>query len=101
MATNFMTRSSAPQRRLSKQYRRTRGAKSLRWCRKLEKLSGDELRAKTNGVRERLARDEAIDDLLTEAFAVRARGLQRIMKMRHFDVQMIGGIALHQGKIAR
>ncbi|HXE50796.1 MAG TPA: DEAD/DEAH box helicase, partial [Ramlibacter sp.] len=65
-----------------------------------EKLSDDELRGKTQEFKERLAKGETVDDLLVEAFAVVREGSKRTMKMRHFDVQLVGGIALHNGKIA-
>jgi len=65
-----------------------------------EKLSDDELRAKTGEFRQRVAAGTELDDLLPEAFAVVREGGKRTLKMRHFDVQLSGGIALHQGKIA-
>jgi preprotein translocase subunit SecA len=65
-----------------------------------EKLSDPELRGKTDEFRSRVEKGEAIDDLLPEAFAVVREASKRVMKMRHFDVQLMGGIALHQGKIA-
>ncbi|MHB8814679.1 MAG: preprotein translocase subunit SecA [Steroidobacteraceae bacterium] len=65
------------------------------------KASSDEaLRAKTEEFRQRLREGAALDDLLPEAFAVVREAASRTLKMRHFDVQLIGGIALHQGKIA-
>lgn len=66
----------------------------------LEKLSHDELQAKTGHFKERLLAGEALDDLLPEAFAVVREASKRTTGMRHFDVQMIGGMVLHQGKIA-
>ena len=66
----------------------------------LEKLSDDQLRAKTTEFRERLAKGETLNDLLPEAFAVAREGGKRVLKMRHFDVQMLGGMVLHNGKIA-
>jgi preprotein translocase subunit SecA len=66
----------------------------------LESLSDDELRAKTQDFRDRAAAGESLDALLPEAFAVVREGSKRVMKMRHFDVQLAGGIALHNGKIA-
>jgi preprotein translocase subunit SecA len=66
----------------------------------LEKLSDDELRAKTPAFRERLAQGSTLDQLLPEAFAVVREASKRTLKMRHFDVQLIGGMVLHQGKIA-
>ncbi len=67
---------------------------------KFEALSEEALKAKTQEFKTRLAAGEQIDDLLPEAFAVVREASKRIMKMRHFDVQLMGGIALHQGKIA-
>ena len=66
----------------------------------LEKLSDADLAAKTVQFRERLAQGATLDDLLPEAFAVVREAGKRTLKMRHFDVQMLGGMALHQGKIA-
>ena len=66
----------------------------------LEALSDDALRAKTGEFRDRLKRGESLDSMLAEAFAVVREAGKRVMKMRHFDVQLIGGITLHQGKIA-
>jgi preprotein translocase subunit SecA len=66
----------------------------------LEGLSDEGLRAKTGEFKERLAKGETLDDILPEAFAVVREAGKRYMKMRHFDVQLIGGITLHQGKIA-
>jgi preprotein translocase subunit SecA len=65
-----------------------------------EKLSDDELRAKTDEFKERVAKGEALDDILPEAFTVVREGSKRVMKMRHFDVQLQGGMALHNSKIA-
>ncbi|KPF58726.1 preprotein translocase subunit SecA [beta proteobacterium AAP51] len=66
----------------------------------LENLSDAELRAKTDEFRQRVAAGTTLDDILPEAFAVVREGGKRTLKMRHFDVQLIGGMALHQGKIA-
>ncbi|MED5619569.1 preprotein translocase subunit SecA [Ideonella sp. BN130291] len=66
----------------------------------LEKLSDDQLKAKTQEFRDRLQQGHTLDDLLPEAFAVVREGSKRVLKMRHFDVQLMGGMALHQGKIA-
>jgi len=63
-------------------------------------LSDEQLRAKTAEFRERLGRGEPLDDLLPEAFAVVREAGRRVLNMRHFDVQLIGGIVLHRGKIA-
>src|SRR5690242_19949769 len=65
-----------------------------------EKLSDEALRAKTAEFRERLAKGETIDDLLIEAFAVVREAAKRTLGQRHFDVQLIGGMVLHHGKIA-
>jgi preprotein translocase subunit SecA len=66
----------------------------------LESLSDEALCAKTGEFKQRHQQGESLDDLLPEAFAVVREGSKRVMKMRHFDVQMLGGLALHQGKIA-
>ena len=67
---------------------------------KLKQLSDAELAAKTQEFRARLAQGATVDDLLPEAFAVVREAAQRTLKMRHFDVQLVGGITLHQGKIS-
>ena len=66
----------------------------------MEKLSDGELRNKTNEFKDRLAKGETLDDLLPEAFAVVREASKRVLGLRHFDVQLIGGIILHQGRIA-
>ncbi|MFZ2267374.1 MAG: preprotein translocase subunit SecA [Azonexus sp.] len=66
----------------------------------LEALSDEQLRAKTDEFRQRHANGETLDDLLPEAFAVVREAGKRELGMRHFDVQMIGGMVLHYGKIA-
>src|SRR6267378_2620135 len=66
----------------------------------LKQLSDIDLAAKTIEFRERLAQGATIDDLLIEAFAVVREAGRRFLNMRHFDVQLIGGIVLHRGKIA-
>ncbi len=63
-------------------------------------LSDEQLRARTVEFRERLAKGETLDDLLPEAFAVVREAGRRTLNMRHFDVQLIGGMVLHRGKIA-
>ena len=65
-----------------------------------ESLSDEALRAKTDEFKLRFSQGQSLDDLLPEAFAAVREASKRVMKMRHFDVQLIGGIALHQGKIA-
>ena len=64
------------------------------------KLNDDELKDKTPEFRERLNKGETLDDILPEVFAVVREAAKRVTKMRPFDVQLIGGIVLHQGKIA-
>ena len=100
MFNNFLTQLfGSRNERLLKQYRTTVtriNALETRY----ESLSDDELRACTESFKQRLADGEAMDDLLPEAFAVVREGSKRVMKMRHFDVQLMGGMALHQGKIA-
>src|SRR5947199_4813292 len=66
----------------------------------MEKLTADELKAKTAELRERLAQGEGLDDVLVEAFAVVREAARRSIGLRPFDVQLVGGIVLHQGKIA-
>ena len=66
----------------------------------MEKLSDDALRGKTQAFRDRLAKGETLDQLLPEAFAVVREAGKRVFGMRHFDVQLIGGMVLHDGKIA-
>jgi len=66
----------------------------------LSKLSDEQLRAKTTEFRERLANGETLDDLLVEAFAVVREAAKRTLGQRHFDVQLKGGMVLHQGKIS-
>ena len=66
----------------------------------LKALSDEELSAKTVEFRSRLDEGEALDDLLPEAFAVVREAGRRVLQMRHFDVQLIGGMVLHEGKIA-
>ncbi|NMM04678.1 preprotein translocase subunit SecA [Polaromonas sp.] len=65
-----------------------------------EKLDNDQLRAKTQALKDRVAGGEELDAVLAEAFAVVREGSKRVMKMRHFDVQLLGGMALHNCKIS-
>ncbi|HKY32272.1 MAG TPA: preprotein translocase subunit SecA [Candidatus Polarisedimenticolia bacterium] len=67
---------------------------------RIQPLSMDELRARTGELRARLDRGAPLDDLLIEAFAVVRETARRVLGMRHYDVQLIGGVVLHQGKIA-
>jgi preprotein translocase subunit SecA len=85
--------------RLLKQYRKTVERINALEA-PLESLSDEALRQKTEEFKARVAQGEALDEVLPEAFAVVREASKRVMKMRHFDVQLIGGIALHQGKIA-
>jgi preprotein translocase subunit SecA len=66
----------------------------------IQELSEDALRAKTSEFRERVAVGATVDDLLPEAFAVVREAGRRVLNMRHFDVQLIGGVVLHRGTIA-
>ena len=85
--------------RLLKTYRRT--AQQINDLEpKFEALGDAALRAKTDEFRQRLANGETLDQLLPEAFATVREASKRTLKMRQFDVQLIGGIALHEGKIA-
>src|SRR5476651_159470 len=85
--------------RLLKQYQKTvREINALEPA--MEKLSDAELQAKTPAFKERIANGETLDALLPEAFAVCREASKRVYKMRHFDVQLIGGMVLHYGKIA-
>ena len=65
-----------------------------------EKLSDEELKAKTAEFKSRFKDGEDLDDLLPEAFAVVREAARRTIGQRHYDVQLIGGVTLHQGKIA-
>jgi len=66
----------------------------------IESLTENELKAKTQEFKQRLAKGETLDDILPEAFAVVRETSKRVLGLRHFDVQLIGGIILHQGRIA-
>ncbi|NVK00770.1 MAG: preprotein translocase subunit SecA, partial [Oceanospirillaceae bacterium] len=65
-----------------------------------EALSDEELKGKTLEFRERLEQGEDLDKILPEAFAACREASKRVMGMRHFDVQLIGGMTLHEGKVA-
>jgi preprotein translocase subunit SecA len=100
MATNFLTKIFGSRNdRLIKTYRKTveriNGLEP-----QFEKLSDEELKGQTERFKQRIAAGESLDAILPEAFAVVREASKRVMKMRHFDVQMLGGIALHSGKIA-
>ncbi|MEP6970613.1 MAG: preprotein translocase subunit SecA, partial [Betaproteobacteria bacterium] len=100
MATNLLTKIFGSRNdRLLKQYRNT--VKRINAMEaEFEALSDDALRAKTQEFKDRVANGATLDDLLVEAFAVVREGSKRAMKMRHFDVQMLGGMSLHYGKIS-
>src|SRR5919197_730391 len=66
----------------------------------VQALADEQLRAKTTEFRQRFAEGETLDELLPEAFAVVREAGRRVLNMRHFDVQLIGGAVLHKGKIA-
>ena len=66
----------------------------------LESLTDEQLQAKTPHFKERLANGETLDQILPEAFAVVREASKRVFGMRHFDVQLLGGMALHYGKIS-
>ncbi|MRR57984.1 MAG: preprotein translocase subunit SecA [Deltaproteobacteria bacterium] len=66
----------------------------------MEKLSDEQMRGKTIEFKERVARGESLDSILPEAFALVREAGRRVLQMRHFDVQLIGGMVLHQGKIS-
>jgi preprotein translocase subunit SecA len=100
MAIQFLTKIFGSRNdRLLKQYRKTvaliNGLES-----KFERLDDQALQDQTRVFRERLAQGETLDALLPEAFAVVREASKRVMKMRHFDVQLKGGMALHHGKVA-
>jgi preprotein translocase subunit SecA len=100
MASNFLTQifGSRNDRQL-KQYRKVI-AKINALEPSLELLSDDQLKSKTQAFKDRITNGESLDALLPEAFAVVREGSKRVMKLRHFDVQMLGGMSLHYGKIS-
>ncbi len=100
MATNFLTKIIGSRNdRLLKTYRKSvthiNGLEP-----KFEQLSDEELKEKTQEFKQRISEGQSLDVLLPEAFAVVREASKRVMKMRHFDVQMVGGLALHHGKVA-
>src|SRR4051812_8036601 len=100
MATNFLTQIFGSRNdRLLKQYRKTVERINAMEP-EFEKLDDDALRAKTQEFKDRVAKGESLDELLPEAFATVREASKRVMKMRHFDVQLLGGMALHNGKIS-
>ncbi len=100
MATNFLTKLFGSRNdRLLKTYRKT--VERINQLEpQYEKLDDAALKAKTDEFKQRLSNGETLDALLPEAFAVVREASKRVMKMRHFDVQLLGGIALHHGKVA-
>ncbi len=100
MATNILTKIFGSRNdRLLKQFR-TKVARINAMETEFEKLSDDGLQGKTQEFKERIIKGETLDALLPEAFAVVREGSKRAMKMRHFDVQLLGGMSLHHGKIS-
>ena len=100
MANNILTKIFGSRNdRLLKQYR-TVVARINAMEPQFESLSDDDLRAKTLEFQGRVAKGESLDAILPEAFAVVREGSKRVMKMRHFDVQLLGGMSLHNGKIS-
>jgi preprotein translocase subunit SecA len=100
MAINILTKIFGSRNdRLLKQYR-SGVARINALEAQFELLTDDALRAKTLEFKERVAKGESLDSLIPEAFAVVREGSKRVMKMRHFDVQLLGGMSLHYGKIS-
>jgi len=100
MAINILTKIFGSRNdRLLKQYRSTVNRINAIEP-QYEQLTDDALKAKTVEFKERVARGETLESILPEAFAVVREGSKRVMKMRHFDVQLIGGMSLHHGKIS-
>ncbi len=100
MATNFLTKIFGSRNdRLLKTYRKTVERINALES-QYEKLDDDQLKALTDVFKQRFAAGETLEDLLPEAFAVVREASKRVMKMRHFDVQLVGGLALHHGKVA-
>jgi preprotein translocase subunit SecA len=100
MATNILTKIFGSRNdRLLKQYRSV-VARINALEPEYEKLTDEALKAKTQEFKTRVAGGETLEAILPEAFAVVREGSKRVMKMRHFDVQMLGGMSLHYGKIS-
>ncbi|KWF83041.1 preprotein translocase subunit SecA [Burkholderia diffusa] len=100
MTTGFLQKIfGSRNQRLVKQYQKTVATINALET-QIEKLTDDQLRGKTDEFRQRIAGGESLDKLLPEAFAVCREASRRVLKMRHFDVQLIGGMVLHYGKIA-
>jgi preprotein translocase subunit SecA len=100
MTTGFLQKIfGSRNQRLVKQYQKTVAAINALEP-QIEQLTDDQLRAKTGEFRQRIASGESLDKILPEAFAVCREASKRTLKMRHFDVQLIGGMSLHYGKIS-
>ncbi len=100
MTTGFLQKIfGSRNQRLVKQYQKTVATINALET-QIEQLTDDQLRGKTDEFRQRVAGGESLDKLLPEAFAVCREASRRVLKMRHFDVQLIGGMVLHYGKIA-
>jgi len=100
MAINILTKIFGSRNdRLLKQYR-SGVARINALEAQYEQLSDEALRGKTQEFKERIQNGAKLDDMLPEAFAVVREGSKRVMKMRHFDVQLLGGMSLHNGKIS-
>jgi len=100
MTTGFLQKIfGSRNQRLVKQYQKTVAAINALEP-QIEQYTDQQLRAKTDEFRERVANGTSLDELLPEAFAVCREASKRVLKMRHFDVQLIGGMVLHYGKIA-
>jgi preprotein translocase subunit SecA len=100
MTTGFLQKIfGSRNQRLVKQYQKTVAAINA-FEPTIEQYTDKQLRAKTDEFRQRVASGESLDKLLPEAFAVCREASKRVLKMRHFDVQLIGGMVLHYGKIA-
>ena len=100
MASNILTKIFGSRNdRLLKTYRKTIDRINALEP-QYEKLDDDQLGAKTLEFKERVKAGEELDAILPEAFAVVREGSKRVMKLRHFDVQLLGGMALHNGKIS-
>src|SRR5208283_4615674 len=100
MISNILTKIfGSRNERLLKQYRQVvREINTLEPA--IAALSDAELRAKTSPLRERVGNGEGLDVVLPEAFAIVREAGKRTLQMRHFDMQLVGGMALHYGKIA-
>ncbi len=100
MPNNFLTQIfGSSNDRLLKRYRKAATRISAMEA-SLESLSDEQLQGKTDAFKQRVAAGESLEALLPEAFAVVREASKRVMKMRHFDVQLMGAMALHEGKIA-